>query len=110
MYAEVVGDDRAGSTIHDDDHVVRQKFAVVAECEPRRASSPAAALRARGEHVVKRRRALGRPISKSRRPVRSRELTLVVVKTQVYNADHRRTIIRKVAAVRESGKFLVGSS
>ena len=42
--------------------------------------------------------------------MRPRELALVVMKAQVYNADHRRTIIRKVATVRESGKFLVSSS
>ena len=39
-----------------------------------------------------------------------RELALFVIEPQVDNADHRRTIIRTVATVRESGKFLVGGS
>lgn len=59
MNTEVVGGDRARSTIHDNDHVIRQKFAVVAKCKPCGASLPATALGARGEHVVERSCALG---------------------------------------------------
>ena len=59
MSAKIVRGDRTGGTINDDDHVIRQELAIMAKSEPRRTSLPAAALQARGQHMIERRSSLG---------------------------------------------------
>ena len=60
--------------------------------------------------MIERCRALGGPIRQSRRPVRSRELTAVVIEAKVDDADHGRAGVRKHPAIGKDGKFLISGS
>ena len=60
--------------------------------------------------MIERCRALGRPIRQSRRPVRSRKLTAVVIEAKVDDADRGRAGVRKHPAIGKGGKFLIRGS
>ena len=77
----IIGRSAAWSTLDNKKHVVRNKSVIVVEGKPRRASSPSAALAARGEHVVERGRAFGRAVGESLRPVCTCELSVSMLKT-----------------------------
>ena len=79
MYALVVSSNGARRTLCNNDHMIRDEPVIAVERKPRRPSSPAAALKARGKHVVKRGRAFGRAVGKARRPMCARKLSLSVL-------------------------------
>ena len=79
MYTLIVGSNSARSTLYNNDHVVGDKPVIAVEGKPRRSSSPAATLKARGKHVIKRGRAFGRAVGETRRPVCTREMPLCML-------------------------------
>ena len=79
MYALIVGSNGARRTLYNNDHMIRDELAIAVERKPRRSSSPAAALKARGKHVIKRGRAFGRAVGETRRPVCTREMPLYML-------------------------------
>ena len=76
MYTLIVSSNDARRTLDNNDHMVRDKLMIAVEGKPRRSSSPAATLKARGKYVIKRSRAFGRAVGETRRPVCTREMPL----------------------------------
>ena len=109
VYTLIVSGNSAQCTLDDDDHMIGDEFVIAVECEPRRTPSPAAALEARSEHVIKRCRAFGRAVGEARRPVCPRKLPVSMLEAQVNNAGHRGARIGKLATAGDGCKFVVVS-
>lgn len=94
MYTLIVGSNGARCALDNNDHVVGDKLVIAVEGKPRRASSPAATLKARGKYVIKRGRAFGRAVGEARRPVCARKMSLCMLYAQVNDAGHRCARVR----------------
>lgn len=103
----IIGRSTAWSALNNNKHVVRNQPVIGVEGKPRRASSPAAALAARSEHVVERGRALGRAVCEAFRPMCACELSVGMLETEVDNADHGGTRIRELAAAGEGCECVI---
>lgn len=88
MNAMIISRSTAWSALDNNKHVVRNQPVIGVEGKPRRASSPAAALAARSEHVVERGRALGRAVCEAFRPMCACELSVSMLKTEVAAVLH----------------------
>lgn len=107
MHALVVGWPGAGRTLHEDEHVVRDQSTLTVECEPRSPSSPVSPLRPRGEHVIERRSALGRSISKASSPVSAREMPVSVIEPKIDDVCDRGASVEQFSSARDGCKFVV---
>ena len=110
MHALVVGWPGTGRTLHEDEHVVRDQSTLAVECEPRSPASPVSPLRPRGEHVVERRSALGRSISKASSPVSAREMPVSVIEPKVNDVCDRGASVEQFSPTRDGCEFVVNGS
>ena len=110
MHALVVGRPGTGLTLHEDEHVVRDQSTLTVECEQRSPASPVSPLRPRGEHVVERRSALGRSISKTSSPVSAREMPVSVIESKVNDVCDRGASVEQFSPARDGCEFVVNGS